>query len=112
MELSESRPELSHDLDSRTFREYYYLKEELVVFCRNNHLPTSGGKQELTERITSFLDTGDVRQPAARPAVMRKNRCLISASSTLRKFQTVHHGRKNKFCQADFARNYSFLLSS
>ena len=34
-----SRPELTRSLDSRTFREYYYLKEELVTFCRNNFCP-------------------------------------------------------------------------
>ena len=30
------------DLDANIFREYYYLKEELVEFCRMNHLPASG----------------------------------------------------------------------
>ena len=64
----ESRPELACGLDSRTFREYYYLKEELAAFCRENHLPVSGGKQELTERIACFLETGKVQQPAAQRA--------------------------------------------
>lgn len=64
----ESRPELACGLDSRTFREYYYLKEELAAFCRENHLPVSGGKQELTERIACFLDTGKVQQPVAQRA--------------------------------------------
>ena len=45
------RPELVPGMDSQTFREYYYLKEELADFCRANHLPVSGGKQELTERV-------------------------------------------------------------
>lgn len=31
-------------LDSKTFRDYYYLKKELVGFCRENGLPVSGGK--------------------------------------------------------------------
>ena len=62
----ESRPEIAIGLDSRTFREYYYLKKELVTFCRDNHLPASGGKQELTERIACFLDSGIVQQPAAK----------------------------------------------
>lgn len=67
------RPVLSKELDSATFREYYYLKEELVQFCRENQLPTSGGKMELTERIICFLDTGEVvpkasvRQSAKKP---------------------------------------------
>lgn len=28
------RPELNKKLDAKTFKEYYWLKEELVDFCR------------------------------------------------------------------------------
>ena len=56
------RPELNKDLDGNTFRNFYYLKEELVKFCRMNNLPTSGGKIELTERVACFLDTGKVEK--------------------------------------------------
>ena len=54
-----NRPELNNKLDSKTFKEYYYLKEELVDFCRKNNLQTTGGKIELTDRIAKFLDTGE-----------------------------------------------------
>ena len=57
------RPELSKDMDSDTFREYYYLKEELTAFCRENGLPASGGKTELTERIAYYLETGKILPP-------------------------------------------------
>ena len=60
------RPELSKDIDAATFREYYYLKEELVDFCRENGLPVSGGKVELTERIAVFLETGTILLKACR----------------------------------------------
>ena len=53
------RPELSNKLDSKSFKEYYFLKEELIDFCRKNNLQTTGGKIELTERIAKFLDTGE-----------------------------------------------------
>ena len=43
------RPDLNKELDGKTFRSFYYLKEELVGFCRENNLPVSGGKIELTE---------------------------------------------------------------
>ena len=49
---------ISIALKSEEFLSYYRLKEELVQFCRANGLPTSGGKQELTDRIACFLDTG------------------------------------------------------
>lgn len=54
------RPDLNTKLDAETFRSFYYLKEELVSFCRENNLPVSGGKLELTDRIACFLDTGKV----------------------------------------------------
>ena len=52
------RPELSRDISAEVFRNYYFLKEELVDFCRQNGLQTSGSKQELTDRIACFLETG------------------------------------------------------
>lgn len=52
------RPKLNNNLDSKTFSEYYYLKEELVDFCRKNELQTTGSKLELIDRISYFLDTG------------------------------------------------------
>ena len=57
------RPELNKELDAITFRSFYYLKQELIDFCRENGLPTSGDKIELTDRIATFLDTGNA--PAA-----------------------------------------------
>lgn len=59
----QQRPTLNKQLDGTTFRSFYWLKEELVEFCRNNGLPTSGGKLEITERIAHFLDTGEILLP-------------------------------------------------
>ena len=72
--LSE-RPALGRNLDSKTFRDFYYLKEELVHFCRENDLPVSGGKAEITDRIAYFLDTGKIL-PAQ---TARKRAAVISA---------------------------------
>ncbi|MEG0404232.1 MAG: DUF6434 domain-containing protein [Anaerorhabdus sp.] len=56
------RPDLKCTLDSKVFGEYYYLKEELVLFCKENQLPTSGSKLEIANRIKIFLDNGDQQQ--------------------------------------------------
>lgn len=61
-----TRPDLNKELDGKTFRSYYYLKEELVDFCRNHNLPVSGGKIELTDRIAYFLDTGKVLETSVK----------------------------------------------
>ena len=59
------RPELNKKLDTATFRSFYYLKQELADFCKENGLPTSGSKAELTDRIAYFLDTGNVLKSSA-----------------------------------------------
>lgn len=68
------RPVLDKNLDSKTFRDFYYLKEELVEFCRKNDLPVSGGKLEISDRIAYFLDTGKV-MPAK---TLKKSIAIIS----------------------------------
>ena len=60
------RPDLNERLNGETFRSFYYLKEELVDFCRKNDLPVSGGKVEFTDRIACFLDKGQVLKPSAK----------------------------------------------
>lgn len=54
------RPILSKQLDSTTFRSFYYLKEELVSFCQENELPYTGGKIDIINRIAHYLDTGEI----------------------------------------------------
>lgn len=66
------RPVLDRNLDSKTFRDFYYLKEELVDFCRKNHLPVSGGKLEISDRVAYFLDTGKVMPAKALKRSMAK----------------------------------------
>lgn len=66
------RPILRKQLDSETFRSFYYLKEELICFCRENNLPVTGGKTELTDRIAYYLDTGEV--PAVAPLKSKRHR--------------------------------------
>ena len=54
-------------MESGTFLSYYYLKEELVRFCRQEGLQASGGKVALTERISHYLDTGEKLTSAPKP---------------------------------------------
>lgn len=65
MQMSE-RTDLNEKLDGETFRTFYYLKKELVDFCRKNNLPVSGGKIELIDRIACFLDTGKVLETSTK----------------------------------------------
>ena len=49
------RPELNDKISVTDFQEFYWLKNELIVFCKSNGISTIGGKQELADRIIAFL---------------------------------------------------------
>lgn len=54
------RPTLNTDLAVKDFESFYWLKKELVDFCREKNIPMSGGKMEIAKRISSFLSTGQI----------------------------------------------------
>ena len=59
-----SRPRLDENISPAEFREYYWLKEELVAFCREVGIDCSGAKSDISDRIEAFLRTGVKPQKA------------------------------------------------
>ncbi len=52
------------------------IRYQLVRFCRENGIRTSGGKTELSERIAHFLETGEIRCGSARSKRTGKSKAL------------------------------------
>ena len=48
--MSSNRNKLNKNLKASEFKEYYFLKEELKEFCRNEGLKISGSKSQLEEK--------------------------------------------------------------
>ncbi|MGB0863719.1 MAG: hypothetical protein ACPGXZ_12430 [Saprospiraceae bacterium] len=59
----DKRPNLDKNISIKDFQEFYWLKEELVIFCRKEGLRTGGSKIEITERISYFLKTREKKPP-------------------------------------------------
>jgi SAP domain-containing new25/Domain of unknown function (DUF6434) len=57
------KPNLTKNISIQDFKDYYWLKEELQAFCRENVISASGSKIEITERIETFLLTGEIKKP-------------------------------------------------
>jgi hypothetical protein len=61
------RPLLTKDLTPDEFRNYYFLKDELKEFCRQEGLKVSGSKEDLEKRIIYYLSTGEsLREPVSK----------------------------------------------
>ena len=100
------RPVLNKDLDGSTFRSFYYLKEELVRFCRENNLPVSGGKPELTDRIAYFLDTGKISEASAKRKTT-SNISIITENTTIEE-NIVCSEKHRAFFKEKIGKGFSF----
>lgn len=67
------RPNLAKDISIQSFKDYYWLKEELQNFCRENGLSSTGSKFELSHRIETFLQTGEIKKPNRKSSTNKKN---------------------------------------
>ena len=98
------------ELRSDTFRDNYYLKEELVGFCRENGLQTSGGKVELTDRVAHYLETGEKK--AARTVGKRVRNDDLSLSAVIEESIVCSEKHRAFFKETigeDFKFNVPFL---
>ena len=55
-----SKPRLDKLISAKEFKDNYWLKEELVIFCRSVGINTTGGKIEIANRVLRYLETGEV----------------------------------------------------
>ena len=65
------RPNLIKEMSIKDFKDYYWLKEELQNFCRENGMSASGSKLEISERIETFLMTGEIKKPLRKSRVIK-----------------------------------------
>ncbi len=100
------RPDLNRDLDEEAFRSYYYLKEELMVFCRANGLPASGNKMELTERIAVYLASGEVK--TAKTVRKAKTKIMQISEESLIESDFVCSEKHREFFKERIGNSFSF----
>ena len=70
----DTRPPLDPDISVKDFQEFYWLKEELIAFCRKEQLPTSGSKLTLAKRIEHYLHTGEIATKSAASAARSQSK--------------------------------------
>lgn len=103
------KPNLDKKLNENTFRSYYWLKEELVGFCRENGLPVSGSKIEITDRVAYFLKTGKVLAALPKP----KGKATIDTISEETKIEPnfVCSEKHRAFFRDKIGRGFSFNVA-
>ena len=66
------RPALSDQLSVDDFKDFYWLKKELIAFCKTKGINQTGGKLEIAERIITFLQSGAIINHSTKPQIIAK----------------------------------------
>jgi len=72
IEVLSLRPNLTKDISIHSFKDFYWLKEELQTFCREHGISASGSKIELANRIEIYLQTGNIKKPTRTSSSVKK----------------------------------------
>lgn len=83
----DKRPKLDKYISVKDFRDFYWLKEELVQFCRTEQLKTSGGKIEIAHRIEHYLEHG--KAPTEKAKSKRKIQSNFDWANEQLSLQTI-----------------------
>ena len=110
LETDDKRPELDKNLKAQDFLKWYYLKEELIAFCKDNAIPCNGNKKELSERIFMFLKEGKIAEAA------RRNNKRVDKTEELsldRKIEAdfVCSQRHREFFKQHLGKSFSFNVT-
>ncbi|MDP7976933.1 DUF6434 domain-containing protein [Bacillus sp. WLY-B-L8] len=74
------RPNLTKNISIQDFKDFYWLKEELQSFCREHGISASGSKMEITDRIETFLQTGEIKKALRKPKSKAQSQVLGNLS--------------------------------
>lgn len=83
------RPPLTKSISLEDFQNYYWLKAELQIFCREYDLPASGSKIEVSGRISHYLTTGKVLKNSSHQKVSKAS--LSNKDLSLQTIITENH---------------------
>jgi hypothetical protein len=109
------RPEITTFQSGEEFKKWYWLKEEVVAFCKLTNLPYSGSKFQIIERISDALDNNSEVKKTKKQAIS-SNMEWKTANLTLETLITDSYTNGpntrrffKEYCGAKFSFNIEFM---
>jgi hypothetical protein len=110
------RPGITTIQTGEDFKKWYWLKEELVAYCKLSGLPYVGSKFEIIERIASSLDNHLDKLPKPKKQVALSKMEWHKADLTLEtiitdSYKNGQNARRffTKYCGKSFSFNIEFM---
>ena len=112
--MSEIRPRLNKQISVKDFKEFYWLKEELVSFCRSEGLKSSGSKLQISKQITEYLRTGEKQNFSSSKAKYHSKFDWNNTTLSLETIITDNYKNTENvrtFFSAQIGKNFSFNVT-
>ena len=108
--MNRERPILDNKISVENFKDFYWLKVELVDFCRKVGINSSGGKIEISNRIINYLENGKVVETKTiRKAKLPKPTAPIS-KDTIIGIEYRSYKEKKEFLKSVIGSKFHFTV--
>jgi len=108
--LKETRPDLNKEININDFKDYYWLKSELMIFCREVGISSSGGKIEIANRIAEYLETGKVTKKAATKKTKLPKATQPITNETIIGIEYRTYKEKKEFLKSAIGNHFHFTI--
>ena len=106
----DKRPNLNKRISIKDFHDFYWLKEELVIFCREIGISGNGGKIEIANRIYEYLKTGKVLKTKIKKTIKLPKPTHAITKETIIGFEHRSYKEKKEFFQAVIGKRFHFTV--
>ena len=110
--MNKKRPDLNKEISNKDFKDFYWLKSELMNFCREIGISSSssGGKIEITNRISEYLKTGKITKNATnkKPKLLKATQPITKETVIGIEYRT--YKEKQEFLKSKIGNQFHFTI--
>jgi len=109
--MNKKRPNLNKEISIKDFKDFYWLKSELISFCREIGLSSSGGKIEIANRISKYLETGKITKKATtkKPKLPKATQPITNGTVIGIEYRT--YKEKKEFLKSVIGNQFHFTIN-
>ena len=104
------KPKLTKKLTEKEFKDYYWMREEMVFLCRQFGLSTNGNKAEIKKRLEKYYETGKIPFEKAKVKILSKfdwnNEVLTRKTIITDNYKCSQHVRE--FFKSEIGNHFHF----
>ena len=104
------RPILDKRICIKDFKDFYWLKVELIDFCRENGIKSISGKIEISNRIIEYLETGKIPKIKTQKQKKLPKPTHPITKETIIGIEYRSYKEKKEFCQSVIGKQFHFTV--